>query len=70
MRIAILGVGSIGGLVLGALSDTDADLVAVSRGQAASNLEMVGLIQPCGEVWGPPFQRKLLGFPSDFQVDW
>ena len=44
MRIAILGVGSIGGVVLGALSDTDADLVAVSRGQAASNLEMVGLI--------------------------
>ena len=44
MRIAVLGVGSIGGVVLGALSDTDADLVAVSRGQAASNLEMIGLI--------------------------
>ena len=44
MRIAILGVGSIGGVILGALSDTDVDLVAVSRGQAASNLEMIGLI--------------------------
>ena len=44
MRIAVLGVGSIGGVVLGALSDADVDLVAVSRGQAASNLEMIGLI--------------------------
>ena len=44
MRIAVLGVGSIGGVILGALSDTDTDLVAVSRGQAASNLEMIGLI--------------------------
>ena len=44
MRIAILGVGSIGGVILGALSDTDTDLVAVSRGQAAGNLEMIGLI--------------------------
>ena len=43
MRIAVLGVGSIGGVILGALSDTDADLVAVSRGQVASNLEMIGL---------------------------
>ena len=44
MRVAVLGVGSIGGVILGALSDTDTDLVAVSRGQSASNLEMIGLI--------------------------
>ena len=30
MRIAVLGVGSIGGLILGALSTTDHVLVAVS----------------------------------------
>ena len=44
IRIAVLGVGSIGGVVLGTLSDTDADLVAISRGQGATNLEMIGLI--------------------------
>ena len=31
MRIAIIGVGSIGGILLGALSDTDAEMVAVAR---------------------------------------
>ena len=59
MRIAVLGVGSIGGVVLGALSDTDADLVAVSRGQAASNLEMIGLIlhTPEGSIEMIPPER-------------
>ena len=59
MRIAVLGVGSIGGVVLGALSDTNTDLVAVSRGQAASNLEMIGLIlhTPEGSIEMIPPER-------------
>ena len=35
MQIAILGIGSIGGVLLGALSDTDAELVAVARGESS-----------------------------------
>ena len=44
MRIAVLGVGSIGGVLLGALSDTDCDLLAISRGISASNLSSMGLV--------------------------
>ena len=44
MKIAVLGVGSIGGVILGALSDTDCDLVAISRGNSASNLSSMGLV--------------------------
>jgi len=62
MRIAVLGVGAIGGVVLGALSDTDADLVAVSRGLGASNLEMIGLIMhsPEGAIEMIPPNRFLV----------
>lgn len=44
MRIAILGVGSIGGVLLGALSDTEAELVAVARGTNYSMLSEAGLV--------------------------
>ena len=44
MRIAILGVGSIGGVLLGALADTDAEMVAVARGTTASELSEIGLV--------------------------
>ena len=44
MRIAVLGVGSIGGLILGALSTTDHGLVAVSRAETALRLSAEGLV--------------------------
>jgi len=43
MRIAILGIGSIGGIFLGALADSDAELIAVSRGLQASKISEWGL---------------------------
>ena len=44
MRIAILGVGSIGSVILGCLADTDAELVAVSRGERSDELSNQGLV--------------------------
>ena len=44
MQIAILGIGSIGGVLLGALSDTDAELVAVARGESSRMLSQAGLV--------------------------
>ena len=44
MRIAVIGVGSIGGLILGALSTTNHDLVAVSRAERALGLSAEGLV--------------------------
>ncbi len=38
MRIAILGTGAIGGVLAGCLSDTNAELVCVSRGRTARDL--------------------------------
>ena len=43
VKIAVLGVGSIGGVLLGALSDTDCDLVAISRGNSADQSLFDGL---------------------------
>ena len=59
MRIAVLGVGSIGGVLLGALSDTDCDLVAISRGNSASNLSSMGLVlySPEGPIEAIPPER-------------
>ena len=42
MRIAILGVGSIGSVILGCLADTDAELIAVSRGEMSDELSNQG----------------------------
>tara|TARA_B100001250_G_scaffold74738_1_gene61080 strand:+ start:441 stop:1391 length:951 start_codon:yes stop_codon:yes gene_type:complete len=44
MRIAILGVGSIGSVILGCLADTDAELVAVCRGKRLEELSDEGLV--------------------------
>tara|TARA_B100000029_G_scaffold176484_1_gene173790 strand:- start:1205 stop:2155 length:951 start_codon:yes stop_codon:yes gene_type:complete len=59
VRIAVLGVGSIGGVLLGALSDTDCDLVAISRGNSASNLSSMGLVlfSPEGPIEAIPPER-------------
>jgi len=43
MRIAVLGVGSVGGVLVGALADTEVGLLCVSRGETASSLR-VGLV--------------------------
>ena len=43
MRIGILGVGSIGGVLLGSLADTGASLLCVSRGRTAEALRL-GLV--------------------------
>jgi len=59
MRIAILGVGSIGGVLLGALADTDAELVAVARGENSGMLSQVGLVlhTPEGSIEAIPAER-------------
>ena len=59
MQIAILGVGSIGGVLLGALSDTECDLVAISRGSSARNLSTLGLVlhTPEGSIEAIPPER-------------
>ena len=44
MRVAILGVGSIGGVFLSSLSNADVDLLAISRGPTAQSLISEGLI--------------------------
>ncbi|DAC35302.1 MAG: 2-dehydropantoate 2-reductase [Candidatus Thalassarchaeaceae archaeon] len=62
MRIAVLGVGSIGGVVLGALSDSQMDLLAVARGQTAKNLSDIGLIlhTPEGSIEMIPSERFII----------
>ena len=62
MRIAIIGVGSIGGIVLGALADTDVDIVCVSRGNTSANLSELGLVlhTPEGSIEVVPSERYLL----------
>ena len=59
MRIAILGVGSIGGVLLGALSDTDAELVAIARGENSMMLSEGGLVLhiPEGSIEVIPAER-------------
>jgi len=61
VRIAILGTGSIGGVLAGCLSDTDAELVCVSRGETARNLEGgLTLFTPEGSVEMIPGERYAL----------
>lgn len=43
MRIAVLGVGSVGGVLVGALADTQVGLLCVSRGETVASLR-VGLV--------------------------
>ena len=61
MRIAILGVGSLGGVVVGSLADSDAELVCVSRGRTAELLESgLTLFTPEGTVEMIPGERYQL----------
>mgnify|MGYP001158209032 FL=1 len=62
LRIAIIGVGSIGGIILGALADTAADIVCISRGNTSTNLSDLGLVlhTPEGSIEVVPSERYLL----------
>ncbi len=61
MRIAILGVGSVGGVLLGCLSDTDSEIVCVSRGSTAESLEAgLTLHTPEGTVEMIPGERYVV----------
>jgi len=59
MRVAILGVGSIGGVFLSSLSSADVDLLAISRGLTAKSLISEGLIlhTPEGAIEAIPPER-------------
>ena len=61
MRIAVLGVGSVGGVLVGSLADTDAHILCVSRGQTATTLES-GLVlkNPEGAIEMIPSERFTL----------
>ncbi len=61
MKIAILGVGSIGGVILGSLADSEAELVCVSRGVSHEFLERgLTLFRPEGLVEMIPRDRYSL----------
>ena len=61
MRIAILGVGSLGGVLAGSLAESEADLVCVSRGRTAELLKSgLTLFTPEGSVEMMPGGRYLL----------
>lgn len=70
LRVAILGVGSIGGIILGALSDTDIDIVCVSRGYTAKNLSRLGLVlhTPEGSIEVVPSERYLIVNSSEDSI--
>ena len=66
MRIAILGIGSIGGVFLSSLADSNADLIAVSRGLRASQISETGIILHTPEGTIEHFPSKLFTvFDSD-----
>jgi len=61
LRIAILGVGSVGGVLLGCLSDTESEIVCVSRGPTAESLETgLSLHTPEGTVEMIPGERYVV----------
>ena len=61
MRIAILGVGSLGGVLLGSLSDTESELICVSRGETAARLSSgLTLYTPEGTIEMVPGERYLV----------
>tara|TARA_B100000945_G_scaffold316280_1_gene316892 strand:+ start:274 stop:1224 length:951 start_codon:yes stop_codon:yes gene_type:complete len=61
LRIAVLGVGSIGAVLVGCLSDTDAEIVCVSRGRTAEIISSgIALHTPEGSVEMIPGERYVL----------
>ena len=61
MRIAVLGTGSLGGVIAGSLADTGAELVCVSRGRTAEVLESgLTIFTPEGAVEMIPGERYAL----------
>ena len=67
MRVAILGIGSIGGVILAGLADTELELVAVSRGSTAQVLSSEGLVihTPEGVIESiPPDRYELVDSES------
>ncbi|MDP7003420.1 MAG: 2-dehydropantoate 2-reductase [Candidatus Thalassarchaeaceae archaeon] len=51
MRIAILGVGSVGGVLVGALSETEVGLLCVSRGGTVASLRLgLAIHEPEGAI--------------------
>ena len=67
MRVAILGIGSIGGVILAGLADTELELVAVSRGSTAQALSSEGLVihTPEGVIESiPPDRYELVDSES------
>ena len=62
MRVGVLGIGSIGGIILAGLADTDVEIVAVSRGPSAQVLSSEGLVihTPEGVIESIPPDRYTL----------
>lgn len=62
MKVAIVGVGSIGGIILGALADTDAEIICISRGNTSASLSQLGLVlhTPEGSIEVVPSERYTL----------
>ena len=62
MRVGVLGIGSIGGIILAGLADTDVEIVAVSRGPSAQILSSEGLVihTPEGVIESIPPDRYTL----------
>ena len=61
MRVAILGTGSLGGVIAGCLADAGADLVCVSRGRTAKILqEGMVIFTPEGTVEMIPGESYVL----------
>ena len=61
MRVAILGTGSLGGVIAGCLADAGADLVCVSRGRTAKVLkEGMVIFTPEGTVEMIPGESYVL----------
>ena len=67
MRVAILGIGSIGGFILAGIADTELELVAVSRGSTTQALSSEGLVihTPEGVIESiPPDRYELVDSES------
>jgi len=61
VRVAILGTGSLGGVIAGCLADTEAELICVSRGRSAELLKSgITIFTPEGSVEMIPGERYFL----------